>query len=212
MAVVEVASRCEACGVWLLLRTLSLCLLTTALCLSREDRVREGRRGRWVGCSVRKCLTVVVQVQVERPTIVVVHLSGRHRSESTDFEEGSKVIQRYVVVVGACSSSKEGSQLSGCFHFHFHAPNWLAEWGKNRSWHTLDTASQVEPRDQRLGRWCSQTVAQSMCGACRMCWLFLAEWKNAGTKLEREPGEPLLASTSMGQKGVNRDPILLQLS
>jgi hypothetical protein len=130
LAVVEVASRCEACGVWLLLRTLSLCLLTTALCLSREDRVREGGRGRWVGCSVRKCLTVVVQVQVERPTIVVVHLSGRHRSESTDFEEGSKVIQRYVVVVRACSSSKEGSQLSGCFHFHFRAPNWLAEWGK----------------------------------------------------------------------------------
>jgi hypothetical protein len=89
----EVARGSKACGVWLLLlRTLCLGLLTTALCLSREYWVREGGRGSWVG-SIRKCGTVIIQVQVEPVAIVIaVHLVCRCRSLPTDFErkvEGS---------------------------------------------------------------------------------------------------------------------------
>jgi hypothetical protein len=141
-------------------------------------------------------LTVVVQIQVERPTIVVVvHLSGRHRSESTDFEEGSKVIQRYVVVVGACSSSKEGSQLSGCFHFHFHfrAPNWLAEWGKadrGTRWTLLHRLS------HGITGWGAGDLKPSLklCAepvGCVGCY-----WEN-GRTLERSSKENLVSHSSL---------------
>jgi hypothetical protein len=85
----EVARGSKACRVWLLLlllRTLSLCLLTTTLCLTREYWVREGGRGSWIG-TVRICLAVIIQVQIEPVAIVVaVHLVCRCRSLSTDFE------------------------------------------------------------------------------------------------------------------------------
>ena len=199
---VEVASGSEACGIWLLLllllRILSLCLLNTALCLSREDWVRERGRGSWVGRSVRICLTVVVQVQIKRPAIIViVHLGSRLRSDRC--RETSKKIRRTKSIWSlVCSRFRKKVRR---FAFAFEPPM-ASDLGGNQSWQVAGHCLTGWATGW-LGCRCSQTVAQSMCGLqSRMCWFVPGRMAMDGTN------KPPRFGTALEAWATTSDPFL----